>query len=92
MFIQLTVLFPLFLGGLNDDDAPLDTTEIYRALLGKFIPGPQMDIALSGACLIKVDESRYVLTGGEEENGNFVVTFIQTSLTVSDTALIFNSK
>ena len=74
--ILLDCLIILFLGGWTENSGdPLDTTEIYRASLGKFIPGPPMEVGLAGSCLIKVDETTFVLTGGKDVTGNFVVSY-----------------
>ena len=53
---------PIYLGGLDEHKDPLKSTEIYR--LGKFEIGPELIRASYGACITKVDDNKYVVTGG----------------------------
>ena len=59
-------------GGLTTSGAMLDTTEIYRSASGMFIEGPALDTPLSSACLIKFNETVYVLTGGKDTSNTLV--------------------
>ncbi|TRY74754.1 hypothetical protein TCAL_06331 [Tigriopus californicus] len=49
-------------GGYHDQNSSLLSTEILQS--GSFVPGPNLPTPLYQHCLVRIDETRYFLTGG----------------------------
>ena len=56
------------LGGISSPNHVLSTSEIYDGRTNRFVPGPDLPHSVFKHCMLKINQTHFVLVGGRRFN------------------------
>ena len=80
---MLYLMVDAILGGYNDVNHILSSSEMYHSEFNSFLPGPELPYGLFRHCMVKINQTHFALIGGRIFKGS--------SYQPTNQAFIYNS-